>query len=89
MILDDQGIARVSRWSTAEESGNPDWSLVAEKLGQLGLSSQNIRGKLAEFTPTVSNLPHIMEEEGVDEPLIDQLKKRIKEVVKNLEKIKV
>ncbi len=86
MILDDQGIARVCRWTDVEDSGMPDWGRVADKLGPLGIDSKKLRAELRTFGAKVRALPQIMTQQGVDPDLIKQLKMHVKELADKLEK---
>ena len=81
MVLDPQGIARVSRW-TAEASGYPDWARVAEAVGAvLGEEEIPVLKKwLRGLAKGVRALPVRMRAEGVPKAVIETLTARTQRV---------
>ncbi|WP_020558221.1 type II toxin-antitoxin system HipA family toxin [Thiofilum flexile] len=88
MILDSQGIARVSRWENEEHYGQPEWSLVAKFLIQLGCNPIKVYALFTELTQKVQMLVPVLDSFGVDSALQQQLQPRIKEVLQHLQAIK-
>lgn len=80
MFLDDQGIARVCRWTGAERLGMPDWGKAAELLENCGMEPKAFRTELAAFAETVRRLPDIMAACRTDDWLVERLVRRIEDV---------
>lgn len=93
MILDEQGIARVCRWSEGEQAGFPEWGkiaeIVAKQFASYQMDTKELRHLFFDFSKTVKRLPDIMQKANVDEELIDRLEERIKEVLRALMETKV
>jgi serine/threonine-protein kinase HipA len=101
MILDPQGIARVSRWETrvengcenglekrseeVEEQGRPRWKLLTAYLCNLGCEESEVLAMWRELAEKVPQLPAVMQRSGVDAELIVQLQGRITAVSKHLQ----
>lgn len=83
MVLDPQGIARVCRWQ-AETGGYPDWSRVAEALGELGLDVTATKEWLRGLADRVGDLPAAMRAEEVPAAVIETLEGRIRSVARAL-----
>lgn len=81
MILDEQGIARVCRWSEGEKQGFPEWGIIADNLAkrfpQLQLTPSEIRSWFYDFAKKAEKLPEIMRSANVDDDLIEKLHARI------------
>lgn len=92
MILDEQGIARVSRWSEGEVSGFPEWGIIAEIVAKRFASYQVTLGELRtlffNFSKITEQLPDIMHKAKVDSDLIQRLDGRIKDVTSALRRVK-
>jgi hypothetical protein len=88
MILDSQGIARVSRWENEEHYGQPEWALVAKFLIQLNCSPKKVYKLFTELTEKVHMLLSILDQYNVDKELQQQLQSRIKEVLQHLQAVK-
>lgn len=92
MILDEQGIARVSRWSEGEVAGFPDWGAIAEivanRYTQFGVTSNELRKLFFDFSKMIAQLPDIMKKAHVDSDLIKRLDGRIKDVTHTLKQVK-
>ncbi len=87
MVLDPQGIARVCRWA-AESGGFPQWSRVAEALGQLGVDVAATKAWLRALAPRVAALPNILREENVPAGVTETLDARIRAVAASLEDVR-
>ena len=89
MVLDPQGIARVSRW-TAEASGYPDWARVAEAVGAvLGEEEGPVLKKwLRGLAKRVRALPARMRAEAVPAAVIETLEARTQRVADALAEIR-
>jgi len=89
MILDPQGIARVSRWENRlekeEEQGRPRWRLLTDYLCDLGCEKSAVLAMWRELAEKVPQLPAVMQRSGVDTELIAQLQGRITAVSKHLQ----
>ena len=85
MILDPQGIARVSRWENEEEQGRPHWRLLTDYLCDSGCEKSEVLTMWRELAQKVSQLPAVMQRSGVDIDLITQLEGRIAVVSKHLQ----
>jgi len=88
MFLDDQGIARVCRWTGAENMGMPEWGRVAELLKNFNTEPKRMREEFAAYAETVKRLPDIMAACNVDDWLIHRLAQRISDVGISLEQAK-
>ncbi|OAI46502.1 hypothetical protein AYO45_01795 [Gammaproteobacteria bacterium SCGC AG-212-F23] len=92
MILDEQGIARVSRWSEGELAGFPEWGeiaeIVAKRFSSYQIDATDLRLLFSNFAKITEQLPDIMHRANVDDTLIKRLDSRIKEVTKSLKKAK-
>ncbi|MBX3232663.1 MAG: HipA domain-containing protein [Labilithrix sp.] len=84
MILDVQGIARVSRWD-AEREGYPEWGAVADSLAVHGLEPAPTKAWLRALAPRVAALPDMMRDEGVPARVIHVLTERVARVARSLE----
>jgi len=85
MFLDDQGIARVCRWTGAERMGSPEWGKIAEFMKNFNIEPKRMREDFAAFAETVRRLPDIMAKCEVDQWLIHRLAQRIDGVRMSLE----
>jgi serine/threonine-protein kinase HipA len=92
MILDEQGIARVCRWSKGEKNGFPEWGKIAEILGntfyQYQINSLDLRKFFFNLASKIAALPKLMHQAKVDADLIEKLSNRISEVVAALKEAK-
>ncbi|MBK8452672.1 MAG: HipA domain-containing protein [Thiofilum sp.] len=88
MILDSQGIARVSRWENEEHYGQPEWVLVAKFLIQLGCNPTKVYALFNDVTQKLLILPQILDKFGVDKALQQQLQPRIQTVLQHLQAVK-
>ena len=88
MLLDDQGIPRMCRWTDAEKMGMPEWGRVSELLKDFEVDPKEIRESFVVFAETVKRLPDVMADCNVDHWLIDRLAKRINNVQISLEQAK-
>lgn len=92
MILDEQGIARISRWSKGESGGFPEWGMIAEMLEKRFAHYQVTPGELHklffDFAKMTEQLPEMMYKANVDSDLIQRLDNRIKEVTSALKQAK-
>lgn len=88
MILDEQGIARISRWSEGELSGFPEWGKIAEiiakRFANYQITSLELRKLFFDFATFTEQLPDIMHQANVDSDLIQKLDGRIKDVTSAL-----
>lgn len=54
MILDEQGIARISRWSEGELNGYPDWKIIAEmvakRFASYGITTEELKKLFFDFS---------------------------------------
>jgi serine/threonine-protein kinase HipA len=87
MVLDPQGIARVCRWQV-ERGGFPDWSLVAEAVGQHGADVAELKEFLRGLADPVRALPASMRAEGVPGPVIEALDERTARVAASLAEVR-
>lgn len=92
MILDEQGIARVCRWSEGEVFGFPEWGVIAELLAKrftkYKVTSNELRKLFFDFSKITEKLPDLMHKENVDSDLIKRVDDRIKEVTRALKQAK-
>jgi len=92
MILDEQGIARVCRWSEGEYLGFPEWGkiadVVAKRFSSYHVTSNELRQLFFEFAKTTEQLPDIMNQANVDTDLIERVNGRIQEVTRALKQAK-
>jgi serine/threonine-protein kinase HipA len=92
MILDEQGIARVSRWSEGEHAGFPEWGaiadVVANRFCNYQITSNELRKLFFNFAKITEQLPDIMYKANVDNDLINRLASRIKDVTRALKQAK-
>lgn len=92
MILDEQGIARVCRWSEGEFAGFPEWGKIAENVAKrfsnYKINSDELRQLFFDFSKTTEQLPDIMHQANVDLDLIEKLNGRINEVTRALKQAK-
>lgn len=86
MVLDPQGIARVCRWQD-EVEGYPRWGRVAESLDPLGLDAEATKRWLRELTAPISELPSLMEAEGVPRRVTEILDRRVARVARELSEV--
>lgn len=88
MILDEQGIARINRWSEGEFFGFPEWGKIAEILTKrfpdFEIDAKELRQFFFKFAKIAEKLPEIMHQAGVDTDLIERLDGRIKDVTRAL-----
>ncbi len=93
MILDEQGIARICRWSGVDNGGNPDWGgvvkLLSQKLVKCDITEVWLRKNVYAFSDKVEQLPEIMRQAEVDDDLIKRLAPRIQNVLASLRSLKV
>jgi hypothetical protein len=87
MVLDPQGIARVCRWQ-GERGGFPDWSLVAEAVGQHGADVPGLKKLLRGLAEPVRALPASMRAEGVPMAVIEALDERTARVAASLAEVR-
>jgi len=89
MVLDPQGIARVSRWA-GETGGYPDWSKVAEAVGSvLGEATvPALKTWLRGLAPDVRDLPAAMRAEAVPETVIEAIQPRARRVADALQEVR-
>lgn len=92
MILDEQGIARICRWSEGEYAGFPEWGKIAEfisrRFSKYQFSSDEIRKWFFDFSKISEKLTEIMQQANVDSDLIERLNPRILEVTRALKDAK-
>ena len=88
MILDPQGIARLSRWENEESQGRPEWGKVLQFISTLGCDMQKAKQALQQLHIKISQLPKIMKKHAVDNDLITQLQPRLENVANELGKLK-
>lgn len=88
MILDSQGIARLSRWENEEYGGKPAWNEVLNFISTLGVDLTLAKTTLLQLHRKIAYLPSIMKIHGVDELLITELQPRMQNVEKELMRIK-
>jgi len=92
MILDEQGIARSSRWSEGELSGFPEWGMIADivakRFATYHVTSEELRRLFFDFAKLTEQLPDIMYKANVDSNLIQRLDGRIKDVTSALKQAK-
>lgn len=92
MILDKQGIARVSRWSEGELNGFPEWGMIAEivakRFAKYQITPEELHTLFFDFAKITEQLPDIMREANVDNGLIERLDSRIKDVTYSLKQAK-
>lgn len=92
MILDEQGIARISRWQDGEINGFPEWGIIAEvvakRFTQYQITADELRQLFFDFAKTTEQLPDIMHTSHVDSDLIERLDGRIKDVTRTLKQAK-
>lgn len=89
MVLDPQGIARISRWS-ADASGYPDWARVAEAVGAV-LGEEEIRVLkkwLRGLSKRVRELPARMRAAAVPESVTETLQARTQRVADALAEVR-
>ncbi|CAK0739767.1 serine/threonine-protein kinase HipA [Gammaproteobacteria bacterium] len=85
MFLDDEGIARVIRWSGDREHLDlPHWAKIVDRLASLEVNTTALRAVLAEKSESVRELPRVMEQVGIEMMIIEQLRPRIAEVAESL-----
>jgi serine/threonine-protein kinase HipA len=64
MILDEQGIARISRWSEGESASFPDWGTIAEivakRFASYQINTDELRKLFFDFAKITEQLPDIM-----------------------------
>ena len=87
MILDPQGIARLSRWEKEEVQGKPIWNDVLHFVNSIGCDIDAAKQELKQLFNHVKQLSIIMKKQGVDDQLIKQLEPRIENVKTELGKI--
>lgn len=87
MFLDDQGIARVCRWTNSETMGYPDWTKVAVIVERFGIDPGEMLQEFRRLSKVVHELPTLMEHCGVDKFLIERLELRTKEVAAALARV--
>lgn len=92
MILDEQGIARVSRWTEGELHGFPEWGTIAEvvakRFAHYEIVANELRQLFFNFSKMTEQLPEMMRKANVDSDLIKRLDSRIKEVTRGLRQAK-
>lgn len=92
MILDEQGIARVSRWSEGELAGFPEWGEIAELLAKrfshYQINARELRELFFNFSKITEKLPEMMRQANVDKELIKRLDGRMTDVTHTLKKAK-
>lgn len=92
MVLDEEGIVRVCRWSGVDNSGDPIWaeviSLIIEILDDSRFSRTWLITALRSFGVSLKQLVSVMEQAGVDEDLIKRFTPKIKTAIKQLEQLK-
>lgn len=92
MILDEQGIAHVCRWSEGEMAGFPEWGkiaeIVAKKLSHYQIDAISLRQLFFDFAQSVEKLPEIMLNAQVDIDLIEKRERRIQETLRALKDAK-
>lgn len=92
MILDEQGIARVCRWSQGEIAGFPEWGEIAEVIGnqfsQYHIKTKILREWFFDFSKIMEQMTDFMQKAKVDADLIERLSTRIKEVLQALKEAK-
>jgi serine/threonine-protein kinase HipA len=92
MILDEQGIARVSRWSEGEFAGFPEWGIIAEvvanRFTQYQVTTDELRNLFFAFSKITEQLPNMMYKANVDNDLIKRLDSRVKDVTRSLKQAK-
>ncbi|WP_459862466.1 type II toxin-antitoxin system HipA family toxin [Endothiovibrio diazotrophicus] len=85
MFLDDQGIARVTRWERTFESPghSPDWLAIAGEL-ESRFGAAGLRERMGAWVDVVARLPEAMLEAGVDAPVVERRRGAIAECVLRL-----
>lgn len=78
MFLDEQGIARATRWDRSlEEPGScPDWGAICDYLAH-SHAIEGLRHALSEWADRFDQLPRLMADCGVDEEIIALRRSRI------------
>jgi len=91
--LDARAIARVMRWE-GEEAGRTDWNRVLELLTlrfeEAGVAAFDWRGIAAGMRSLAGDLesvPHVMQESGVDESIVQQRRPEIAALAKSLSRV--
>ncbi len=87
MVLDPQGIARVSRWRT-EDGGYPDFARVIDALAVHGLDTSSTRRWMRELGDRVGELPSMMRDEGVPSQVRETLERRIRRTMTDLTRLR-
>lgn len=84
MVLDDAGIARVSRWEKHDNYGFPKWHAIAEQMRDFNMDVETLKLKLFETAKKVEILPAIMKKSNVETDVIKRMESRILTVSKEL-----
>jgi len=87
MVLDDAGIARVSRWQAYDNYGFPKWYAIAEQMLAFDMDVTKLKSKLVETAQIIEQLPSIMKDCNVEIDVIERMKSRINTVSKELKGI--
>jgi len=92
MILDEQGIARSSRWSEGELNGFPEWGMIAEivakRFASYQVTPEELKKLFYDFARMTEQLSDSMDKANVDHDLIQRLDSRIKDVTLSLKQAK-
>jgi serine/threonine-protein kinase HipA len=76
MIIDRDGIPRVSRWGSREPSmGRVDWNGVVDDLKGLGAEESLLRRELGRMGEFVASLHTSMASIGIEASLIERLRR--------------
>ncbi len=88
MFLDEQGIARATRWARAlEEPGSPpDWAAVCDQLAD-SHSVEGLRQGLSIWADRFEQLPRVMADCGVDQEIITLRHPRIDAIAQSLHRL--
>ena len=72
MLLDPEGIGRVSRWEDEQPGSQPEWAVICEKLKEF-MNPAEVRAWLAVLSEEVKKLPETMRACDVDDAIIQRL----------------
>ncbi len=88
MFLDPLGIARASKWGSTTERiiGEPDWVAVCQELSAIYEDTHELMTFAFSLAVSVTNLPDVMHQVGVEEGVISDLLKRSGKIAEDLRK---
>lgn len=84
MVLDDAGIARVSRWAEDDNYGYPKWHQIAEKMQEFGMDINQLKSKLYAMGEKLEQLQQVMKACQADAEVIERMSGRIHTVATEL-----